>query len=107
MLTFPVKSEETIWELSLAQVAQWQEIYPDVDVMAECRHAWAWIDANPKKRKTARGMKHFLVGWLNRATPRPVETQPQPDMYGHVPPCENWQDCTRKALAEAREVRTT
>ena len=107
MLIFPVASEETQWELTEAQIAQWQEIYPQLDVLQECRHAWAWIDANPRKRKKANGMKKFLVGWLNRAKPmRKVETfTMRPDQYGHFPPCQNMQDCTRRVLAEAREKR--
>lgn len=104
-MVFPVDgSEEKTWELTAAQLAQWQEIYPDLDVARECRNAWAWIDANPTKRKKATGMKRFLVNWLNRAKPMrkvPVFTE-KPDKNGHVPPCTNWMDCNRRALAEWR-----
>lgn len=42
--------------------------------------------------------------WMDEITPmRNVDTFTQkPDQYGHFPPCQNMQDCTRKALAEAR-----
>ena len=99
--------ERGTWDLSDEQLAQWQIIYPDVDVVSECRKAWAWCDANPRNRKKATGMKRFLVNWLNRAKPmRKVETfTEKPDQYGHFPPCQNMQDCTRRVLAEARAER--
>jgi len=55
------------------------------------------------KRKTARGMPRFLVAWLNRAQPSPPETRA--DRYGHYPRCRTMQECTLKALAEARAKR--
>lgn len=36
-------------------------------MLGECRKALAWIGADASRRKTARGMKRFLVGWLGRA----------------------------------------
>ncbi len=53
----------------------WAGMYPGVDVLAECRKAYAWIDA-AQNRKTARGMSAFLVRWLNKAADRPsVQTE--------------------------------
>jgi len=98
-MVFPVVGEEHQWELMPAQVALWQELYPDVDVLRECRKAWAWIDANPKRRKKHNGMKKFLVNWLNGAAPTQVVTA---DRYGHVPPCESWAACVQRVCAEAR-----
>jgi|TARA_R110002051_G_scaffold17646_3_gene51497 hypothetical protein len=56
------------WGLYPAQVKAWTLAYPDLDVLGECRHALAFIEANPTKRKTVRGMPRFLVAWLNRST---------------------------------------
>lgn len=28
---------------------------------------YAWLDSNPKNRKTERGIKRFITGWLGRA----------------------------------------
>jgi hypothetical protein len=52
------------------QVDDWREAFPGVDVLGEVRKARAWLEANPTKRKTARGMPRFLVAWLGRAQDR-------------------------------------
>lgn len=71
ILTFPTDGTPPEWPLTEQQVADWSTLYPSIDVLAECRKARAWIDADPKRRKTAGGMRRFLVNWLNNATNRP------------------------------------
>jgi hypothetical protein len=58
------------WCLRKPQVDEWQAAYPNLDVLAECRKALTWLNANPGRRKTVRGMPTFLVGWCNRAVDR-------------------------------------
>lgn len=68
VLTFPtVGADGTSWQLSEAQAAEWATLFPHLDVLAEARKALAWLMANQGRRKTARGMTKFLVGWLSRA----------------------------------------
>lgn len=70
-LTFPtVGTGGAAWTLTGAQVAEWQRLFPGVSVRGECQKALAWIVSHPARRKTAKGMAGFLVGWLNRATDR-------------------------------------
>lgn len=45
-----------------------QQSYPDVDVHRELLAMAAWADANPKKRKTPKGIKRFITAWLNKAS---------------------------------------
>lgn len=52
------------------QVSGWREAFPGVDVLAELRKAKAWLEANPSRRKTARGIPAFVVSWLGRAQDR-------------------------------------
>lgn len=61
--------------VTLADVAEWEQAYPRVDVMAELRKARAWSVANPSQRKTQRGVGKFLNGWLSRAADRGVPAQ--------------------------------
>ena len=71
VLTFEtVGTGDRTWPLTERQVETWQEAYPGLDVLPECRQALAWLEANPTRRKTAKGMARFLVGWLNRAQDR-------------------------------------
>lgn len=55
------------WGLTQKQIDEWATAFPAVDVLAECRKALAWIEANPTKRKTANGMPRFLFNWLSRS----------------------------------------
>ena len=52
------------FELDDVQIAEWQSIYPNLAVAREVRKAWAWLDANPARRK--KNVKRFLVNWLKR-----------------------------------------
>lgn len=71
VLTFPtVGTGGSEWRLRRAQVEEWQELFPNLDVLGECRQALAWIKAHPDRRKTTRGMPKFLTGWLTRSVDR-------------------------------------
>lgn len=76
LLCFDTVGAEKTFYLCEDQVSKWRTSYPALDVMAECHKAWSWLDANPTRRKTARGMPKFLVGWLNRATDSPRGARP-------------------------------
>jgi hypothetical protein len=71
VLDFPTVGPVATWALTEAQIAKWQGLDPALDVLGECRQAWGWCDANPKKRKTAQGMTAFLNRWLSRAVDSP------------------------------------
>ena len=43
----------------------WRECFPGVALPAEFRRMRAWCLANPKKRKTARGVRAFVARWLD------------------------------------------
>lgn len=70
VLEFPCDGNPSTWALVESQLAQWRELYPSLDVDAVCRDALAWVLADSSKRKTARGMPRFLVGWLSRTQDR-------------------------------------
>ena len=56
-----------IWEPEDADIIQWQKTYPAVDVFAELAKMESWLDANPSRRKTPKGIKRFVDLWLSRA----------------------------------------
>ncbi|MCD8011601.1 MAG: phage replisome organizer N-terminal domain-containing protein [Lachnospiraceae bacterium] len=51
-------------------VKELQELYPAADVKQELRKMRGWLDSNPKNRKTPRGIKRFITGWLAREQDR-------------------------------------
>jgi hypothetical protein len=59
--------EPKTYDVTQAQLDEWTEAFPGVDVLSELRKSAAWQDANPSKRKTHRGMAAHLVSWLGRA----------------------------------------
>ncbi len=71
VLTFATVGTPDSWRLGQERVTDWQQAYPNIDVLTQCTRAQKWLDANPVKRKTAVGMPRFLVNWLNNAVDRP------------------------------------
>jgi hypothetical protein len=69
-MIFPCDGRVSSWTLTDEYYDYLCDTFPSHDVDAELRKAHAWIDARPAKRKTARGMKRFIVGWLSRAEPK-------------------------------------
>lgn len=49
-----------------SDIAEWQELYPAVDIMQELRNMKGWCKENAAKRKTARGIRRFITSWLAR-----------------------------------------
>lgn len=45
-------------------MAHWKELYPSVDIMQELRKMLGWLEANPDRRKTSKGIKRFVTSWL-------------------------------------------
>lgn len=45
-------------------IAQWQALYPAVDVMQQLRNMRGWLEANATRRKTKSGIMKFINGWL-------------------------------------------
>jgi hypothetical protein len=55
------------WIVPASDCIEWAKAFPALNVLTELLHARAWLNANPKNRKTASGMKRFIVSWLGRA----------------------------------------
>lgn len=48
------------------QYNRWQELYPAVNLKSELSKIIGWLEANPTRRKTARGMPAFVNRWLSK-----------------------------------------
>lgn len=57
-------NDGTDFPVSAEQCQEWAGLYPAVDVIQQLRQMRAWLDANPSRRKTRRGIKAFCVRWL-------------------------------------------
>lgn len=65
LLVFPCIGQPDRWELTAESLAVWQQAFPGLDILGQCRRALAWVESN--HRKTHRGMKSFLNSWLMKA----------------------------------------
>lgn len=55
-----------------------RELFPALDVEQEFRSMAAWLDSHPRNRKTPRGIKKFITGWLERSqNSMPASRTPQ------------------------------
>lgn len=65
MIALPL-NDGTEHPVSSAMVSEWSASFPAVDVPQALRTMRAWLVAKPARRKTARGVNAFVVGWLGR-----------------------------------------
>ena len=64
-------NDGTEYPVSQEQCHEWAGLYPAVDVIQQLRQMRAWLIANPRRRKTARGINGFIVNWLSREQDKP------------------------------------
>lgn len=63
-------NDKTTYDVPEPKISMWAETYPAVDVRQELRKMAAWLDSNPTKRKTRRGIERFINSWLSRQQDR-------------------------------------
>lgn len=61
-----ILNDKTLFSISEAKTKEWAVLYPAVDIKQELRKMKGWLDANPAKRKTKRGILRFVNSWLAR-----------------------------------------
>lgn len=106
LLAFPTHGKPKVWGLTSEQLADWTGLYPNLDVLAECREALAWVLANPGRAKTASGMPRFLVNWFNRSVDRRgASTQATPTATrDYVWPCPHTPSHGSQTLCRTAQV---
>jgi hypothetical protein len=75
-------NDKTLYDVTQNDFKEYEELYPNVDIMQELRKMKGWLNANPTKRKTKRGIKRFINNWLSREQDKPkpnnVRKEPTP-----------------------------
>jgi hypothetical protein len=67
-ILFDVQTKEgKLFEVKQSLIDSLSDSFPTVDVIAEVKHAIAWINSKTANRKTHGGMERFFVNWLGRA----------------------------------------
>lgn len=63
-------NDKTSYDVPLGKITLWKDTYPAVDVEQELRRMAAWLESNPTKKKTRRGIDRFINSWLSREQDR-------------------------------------
>lgn len=58
--------DKTTYNVPVSKMKIWADAYPAVDVKQELRKMIAWLESNPKRKKTRRGITRFIDSWLAR-----------------------------------------
>ena len=88
IIAFPL-NDKTEYPIYDTDFAEWAELYPAVDIMQELRKMKGWLDSNPTKRKTIRGIRRFINSWLSKAQDQP-----------HIDRAKKSQDRIRERVSE-------
>lgn len=59
-------NDKSFYDVPLDKITLWKEAYPAVDIERELKRMIAWLDSNPTRRKTKRGITKFINNWLSR-----------------------------------------
>lgn len=62
--------DKTEYNVPLSKIEQWKQAYPAVDIRQELLRMISWLNANPKRKKTRRGIDRFITAWLSKEQDR-------------------------------------
>lgn len=68
------------WHLTQEFYDELKETYPLHDVEGEIRKAKLWVKNAPRRRKTAKGMKRYISGWIARSEETGHVTEAEPKL---------------------------
>ncbi|MGL6025672.1 MAG: helix-turn-helix domain-containing protein [Vibrio sp.] len=64
LFEIPTKGKGSTFPVTQADVFEWRELYPAVDVAQQLRNMIGWCNANPTRQKTSSGAARFIHAWL-------------------------------------------
>ena len=77
-ISLPLIGESQNYEVTVDYLNSLRALFPALDVEQEFRSMAAWLDSHPRNRKTPRGIKKFITGWLERSqNSMPASRTPQ------------------------------
>ncbi len=58
-------NDGTEYGVTQAEIDKYSSLYPAVNILQELRDMVGWLDANPNRKKTRKGIKRFINNWLS------------------------------------------
>lgn len=86
-----------------AQVREFADLYPAVDVMAQLRKMRGWLIANPSNRKTKAGVLRFVTRWLGKEQDKGGGASPPPSGVPSGKPKGPSETPLERAVSYARQ----
>jgi hypothetical protein len=65
VIDLPCVSGEN-YQVRETDVSEWEPAFPAVDIRQQLAVMRSWLNANQTRRKTRKGMRRFIVSWLER-----------------------------------------
>lgn len=59
-------NDKSFYDVPEDKIVLWSDAYPAVKVRQELKRMIAWLESNPTKKKTRRGVERFINNWLSR-----------------------------------------
>lgn len=83
-ISLPLVTGSGSFDVTYTYLNSLRQLYPAIDIEQELRKMCGWLDSNPNNRKTPRGIKRFITGWLSRAQDKaPTIRQPFGQQFGN------------------------
>ena len=64
-------NDKTFFAVTEKQISHFSELYPAVNIEQSFRNMIGWLESNPTKRKTRRGITKFVNHWLSKEQDKP------------------------------------
>ncbi len=80
-ITLPL-NDKTEYAIGEYQISEWEALYQAIDVRQGVRNYKGWADANPRRRKTRRGILGSVNSWLSKEQDK---SKPIGGTYGASP----------------------
>lgn len=77
VLTMPLV-DGTEFDIREQDIAEWQDAFPNVDVVQQLKAMRLWCKDNPERKKTRKGVRRFITTWLDKEQNRGGNRAPQP-----------------------------
>lgn len=74
-ISLPLPGGKDFYDIPMSYVGELAGLYPAVNIEQEIRNMRGWLDSNPTRRKTARGIKRFITTWLQKCQDKPTGWQ--------------------------------
>ena len=72
-----ILNDNTEWLPTVKEYEEYKTLYPNVDIETQFRKMRGWLNGNPAKRKTRKGITRFVNNWLSNEQDKPQVNVPK------------------------------